>query len=220
MINVLLADQQRIVCEGIRHILESDKQIQVAGYAKDADEVLRMCERVKPDIVIMDNNLPGMHELDCVSGIRSAYSGIRIVILTDSKSQNHVLTALKNGTDGYILKDVQSEELILAVKIAAKGLTVIHKDVLSSITDQVQQLHAMARQPELDIALTEREMKVIQLIVEGKENREIAKSLYMSEGTVKNTVTGILRKLNLRSRIQLVVFAVQHQLVKIPQPSF
>ncbi len=214
MIKVILADDQRLMSEGIKLILEKDKDIKVVGYAESGDEVLKLCEQFQPDVVLMDINLP---EIDGMSGlklIKTRFGSARVIVLTGSKDAEKILTAMNDGANGYMLKDVHPEALIMSVKGAAFGLGIMQEEALFSFTAHVNACTALSlKQPrKLDVKLTEREISIIRYIIEGKENREIAKCIYLSEGTVKNTISGLLKKLDLRDRIQLVVFAFKNGL--------
>lgn len=215
MISVVLADGQRILSEGIKLILEGDKEIKVVGFAASIDEVLNLCENLVPDIVLMDITMLGCDGVTGAKLITNQYESIKVIILTECKDNESIFRAMNSGANGYMLKDINPEELIMAVKSVALGLSVLHKDVFFSVTEHVStnEKNAVLNKSHLNVVLTERELSIIRYIIEGKENREIALSLYMSEGTIKNSISGILRKLDLKDRIQLVVFALKNNLV-------
>ena len=212
MIKVLLADGQRIMCEGIKHILEEDTEINVVGYALNAEGILKLCDKYLPDVLLMDIALPGTDVIGTTSKIRAKLKSLKIIILTTSTECEKVLLALNCGAHGYILKDVEAEDLIVAVRGVSKGLNVMNQEAITSVKHYVSERYIPPYAEGIHAKLTDREKNIIRIVVEGKENREIAKTLFMSEGTVKNTLTVILRKLNVKTRIQLVVFAVRNQL--------
>jgi DNA-binding NarL/FixJ family response regulator len=215
MISVVLADGQRILSEGIKRILEGDKEIKVVGSAGTINEVLKLCEHLVPDIVLMDITMLGSDGVTGAKLITNKYESIKVIILTEHKDNESIFKAMHSGANGYMLKDINPEELIMAVKGVALGLSVLHKDVFFSVSEHVNTnvKYSVLNKSHLNVVITERELSIIRYIIEGKENREIALSLYMSEGTIKNCISGILRKLDLRDRIQLVVFALKNDLV-------
>ncbi len=213
MITVVVADSQRIVCEGIKLILEREPDMQVVGFASTVDEAVSMCERCRPNVVLMDANMKSADGTDGTERILIHSDGATKVIVL-SKDEEGILQAISNGANGYVLKTINSEELILTIKSTVRGLSVMHQEAFSGFARQMRNAKksdSSLRQP-WDVSLTKRELEIIHQVIEGKENREIAKSLYISEGTVKNTISGILKKLNLKTRIQLVVFALRNDI--------
>jgi len=217
MISVVLADSQRILSEGIKLILEGDKEIKVVGFAASISEVLQLCENLVPDIVLMDITMLGRDGVTGAKLITNRFDSIKVIILTECKDNESIFRAMNSGANGYMLKDINQEELIMAVKSVALGLSVLHKDVFISVSEHVSSngrgSTAVLNKSQLNVVITERELSIIRYIIEGKENREIALSLYMSEGTIKNAISGILRKLDLKDRIQLVVYVLKNNLV-------
>lgn len=215
MISVVLADSQRISSEGIKLILEGDNEIKVVGFAASISEVLLLCENLNPDIVLMDITMLGRDGVTGAKLITNRFETIKVIILTECKDNESIFRAMNSGANGYMLKDINPEELIMAVKSVALGLSVLHKDVFISVTEHVSTngANAVLNKSHLNVVITERELSIIRYIIEGKENREIALNLYMSEGTIKNAISGILRKLDLKDRIQLVVFVLKNNLV-------
>jgi DNA-binding NarL/FixJ family response regulator len=215
MISVVLADDQRIMSEGIKLILEGDKEIKVVGLASNGLEAFNLCEELLPDIVLMDIAMPVNDGIAGAKLIKNKFNSIKIIILTGCKDAENILSAMNYGANGYMLKDINPEELIMTVKSVALGLNVMHKDVIFSVTEHVNTngITSKVTKGSFDRCINEREISIIRHIVEGMENREIARSLYMSEGTIKNTISGILKKLNLKDRIQLVVYVIKNGLV-------
>jgi DNA-binding NarL/FixJ family response regulator len=216
MINVLLADDHKIMSAGIKLILEGDKEIKVVGYAANIDEAINLCMELSPDVILMDIAM-STHDGELGAKlIKNNFSSIKVIILTGCTDAENIILAMKCGANGYMLKNINPEELIMTVKTVALGLNVMHKDAFYSVSEHV---HMNERGPVLNKSnsnvniITEREISIIRHIIEGKENREIAKTLYMSEGTIKNIISGIFKKLDLRDRIQLVVFAIKNDLV-------
>ena len=213
MIKVVLADSQRIVCEGIKLILERDPDIQVVGFASKVDEALSLCEEYHPNVVLMDANMKSADGSDGTERILAHSKGETKVIIL-SKDEEGIIQAISNGANGYVLKTINSEDLILTIKSTTRGLSVMHQEAFTGFARYMKsdkRTNPSARQP-WEVMLTKRELDIIHQVIEGKENREIAKSLFISEGTVKNTISSILKKLNLKTRIQLVVFALRNDI--------
>lgn len=213
MITVVVADSQRIVCEGIKLILEREPDMQVVGFASTVDETLSLCERCQPNVVLMDANMKSADGADGTERILIHPHGESKVIVL-SKDKEGIIQAISNGANGYVLKTINSEDLILTIKSTVRGLSVMHQEAFSGFARQMRndkKSDSPLRQT-WDVNLTKRELEIIHQVIEGKENREIAKSLFISEGTVKNTISGILKKLNLKTRIQLVVFALRNDI--------
>lgn len=213
MIKVVSADSQRIFCEGIKLILERDPDILVVGFASTVDETLRLCEEYHPNVVLMDANMKSADGLDGIERILIHSRGETKVIIL-SKDDENIIQAISNGANGYVLKTINSEDLILTIKSTVRGLSVMHQEAFTGFARYMKsdkKKESSVRQP-WEVNLTKRELEIIHQVIEGKENREIAKSLFISEGTVKNTLSGILKKLNLKTRIQLVVFALKNDI--------
>ncbi|MCX7708591.1 MAG: response regulator transcription factor [Clostridia bacterium] len=215
MIKVVIADDQVILRESLKFIVEQDPEIEVVGCAGNGREALKQCDQLIPNIVLMDIMMPGCDGVEGTRLIKEKYSSIKVLILTTFNDDENISKALKNGADGYILKDIKPEELILAIKSVARGLGIIHKNAMSSVVKQFNSNQETGTQKDLNInvELTEREIGIIKLIVDGNNNKEIASELFLTEGSVKNIITGILAKLKLKDRTQLAVFAVKNNLV-------
>ncbi|MCX7922218.1 MAG: response regulator transcription factor [Clostridia bacterium] len=219
MIKVLIVDDQLILKESLKYIIEQDNDIEVVGCAENGKAALQMCDKFLPDVVLMDIMMPVCDGVEGTKLIKRKHSSIKVIILTTFSDDANISKALENGADGYILKEITPEELVMAIKNVAKGFGIIHKKTYNAI---VRQLNSANNEPEhiikeektkANIELTDREIVIIRSIVEGKSNREIAAELYLTEGRVKNIITEILAKLKLKDRIQLVVYAVKNNLV-------
>lgn len=215
MIRVLIADDQTMIRNGIKFIIEQDKEIEVVGCASNGREACELCEKLRPDVVLMDIVMPVCDGIEGTRLIKEKCGGTKVLILTTFNEDENVSRALKNGADGFMLKDIETEELLLTLKSIAKGLRVIHEDAFDAV---VKQLDSGKKHPEHRSVipeghLSEREKTIIQLIVFGKNNREIAGELFLSEGSVRNMISAVLSKLNLKDRTQLAVFAVKNNIV-------
>ena len=210
MIRVIIADDQKIIREGLKFIIEQDEEIKVIGLASNGNEALQLCEKNNADLILLDIVMPELDGIAAAKILKEKYQNIKIIILTTFNEEELVTEALKNGADGYILKDIDSKELIYVIKNTLKGLKIFHNDVFEKI---VKKIDIQKKTDKLKLNLSEKELEIVKLIVYGKSNKEIASDLNLNEGTIKNIVSSILSKLNLDSRTQLAVFAVNNNLV-------
>ena len=215
MIRVLIADDQAVIRNGIKFIIEQDRDIEVVGCAANGREAFELCERLKPDVVLMDIIMPVCDGIEGTKLIKNKNCATKVIILTTFNNDENVSNALKNGADGFVLKDIETDELLLAVKSIAKGLRVMHGDAFGTVIKQLntQKTPDFGQTANTETQLSEREIEIVRLIVFGKNNREIAAELFLSEGSVRNMISAILSKLRLKDRTQLAVFAVKNNVV-------
>lgn len=215
MIKVVIADDIIILRESIKYMLESDPDIKVVGTAGDGFEACIMCESLKPDIVLMDIMMPGCNGIEATKIIKEKYSNVKVVILSTFGDDENVKHSIKSGALGYVLKDADPKDLIEIVKNVSKGYSIIHQNVMESISRNIPEESDLVSSEDerKKYRLTNRELTILKLIVDGKSNKEIASEIFITEGALRNAVSEILRKLNLRDRIQLAVFAVKNHLV-------
>ncbi|HUW66037.1 MAG TPA: response regulator transcription factor [Spirochaetia bacterium] len=215
-IRVVIADDQSIIRDGLKLILEMESDLKVVGLASNGEEACEMAERLRPDIVLMDIKMPVIDGAEGTRRICEAYPEIKVIILTTFSEDEYIFPALRSGAKGYLLKDVESDELANSIRTVARGGVLIHPAVAARVVkglsvspkdeDNAEQLKATAD-------LTPRELEIAKLIGKGMTNREIAARLFISEGTVKNHITNILSKLYLRDRTQIALYATQNKLV-------
>lgn len=210
MLKVLMVDDQIILRESLKFIIEQDNEIEVIGSAGNGMEALELCKKEAPDLILMDIMMPICDGVEGTKLIKELNPSIKVLILTTFNDTENVSKALQNGADGYILKNVKPDELILAIKSTAKGLTILHKNTFDTFLNQSK---IKQNKLELNFTLSEQEIKIISLIVDGKSNKEISDDLHFAEGSIKNIISSILNKLKLRDRTQLAVFAVKNNLV-------
>ena len=214
MITVALADDQEIIREGIKMILSLDIELNVLFEAGDGNELLDKMEEKQPDVILMDIRMPVLDGVAATKLIKKKYPNVRVIILTTFSDDEYIFEGLKNGADGYILKDSNSEDIIRAIKTAHAGNILLNPEVAAKV---VRALNASGagnirqKSAERLNLLTPRELDVAQLVASGKNNREICKKLFLSEGTVKNYVTRILEKLELSSRTELAVYIMTNE---------
>ncbi len=212
MINIVIADDQEIVREGLKMILSLNEEIQIIAEASNGKELLNLVDLNKPDVVLMDIRMPEMDGIEATRHLKEKYPDIKIVILTTFNEDEYIFEGLKNGADGYILKDSGSKEIIAAIKSAVQGdmllnpkVTVKVINALNSINIDKRPDKAIDENEKLKQILTPRELEVSMYILSGKTNRDIAKQMYVTEGTVKNYVSRILEKLELNNRAELII---------------
>ncbi|WP_297417594.1 response regulator transcription factor [Clostridium sp.] len=217
MTRVIIAEDQRLLRESFKNIIENNSDIQVIACASNGEEAYNLCKEHEPDVVLMDLSMPICNGTEATKLIKSNFPSVKVLILTASNDKMDVTDAISNGADGYILKDISTEELILSIKSASLGLGIITKDILSPIVSNLRKENKKTKKKALNIEginifLTEREIKIVSMIVDGKDNKEIGASLFIAEGTVKNIITEIISKLQLKDRTQLAVYAVKNGL--------
>ena len=218
-VRVVIADDQALVREGFRMVLDARDGIDVVGEAGDGDEAVRVVTRLEPDVVLMDVRMPGVDGLEATRRLVDAGTGARIVILTTFDVDEYVFAALRSGASGFLLKDVRPDELVEGVRVVARGDALLAPSVTRRLLDRfVGALPDPAGAPPPPNLLTEREVEVLRLVAEALTNVEIAERLHLSEPTVKTHVSSLLRKLGLRGRVQAVVYAYDVGLVR-PRPS-
>jgi DNA-binding NarL/FixJ family response regulator len=214
MIKVIVCDDQEIVCQGLRTILNSDSKIEVVATAHDGMELLPLLEKFQPDLVLMDLKMPVMNGVQATQRIRQSFPQIKILILTTYDDDEWLFDAIRGGASGYLLKDTPASALIQAIKGTVAGETFIDPSVagkiLTSIAEPKKQvLHKSS------IQLSDREMDIMQLMARGLTNADIARELFLSEGTVRNYTSAIFAKLGVNDRTQAVIAALRHGLVNL-----
>jgi len=213
---VIIADDYRLLRESFKSIIENNSDIEVVACAANGAEAFDLCSEYKPDLLLMDIAMPICNGIEATKLIKAKYPEIKILILTASFDEINVTEALKTGADGYILKDVGKEELILSIQSTAIGLGIIQREILNTFaTGNITNEYAKNKTIDRDgisITMTERQLKIIKMIVEGCDNKQISSSLFIAEGTVKNTISEIIAKLQLKDRTQLAVFAIKNNL--------
>ncbi|TET55510.1 MAG: response regulator transcription factor [Anaerolineales bacterium] len=209
-IRVLLVDDQQLVREGLRVLLDMVPDVRVVGEASNGAEAVELARRLKPDVVLMDVRMPELDGVAATRLIRSACPEVRVLILTTFDDDEYVFEGLRAGAAGYLLKDVPSEQLTEAIRATARGEAFIHPAVTSKVVAEFARLtereHSRREQP-LDEPLSARELEVLALLAEGLSNREIGERLFIATGTAKNHVSSILAKLGVRDRTQAVLQA-------------
>lgn len=210
MIRIILAEDQKMVRQGLRMMMETDPNLQVVAEATNGKEAIAACEVFLYDIVILDIRMPEMDGLKAAQTIHQRWPDRKILILTTFNDERYATEALKSGANGYMLKNAEAEELIRAIRSCMSGGLSLQDQVAAKL---VPSLIHQQREIEIDSSLTVRELEVMRLVGNGKNNKEIAAQLHLSVGTVKNHISIILDKLALRDRTQLAIYTIRHHIV-------
>jgi DNA-binding NarL/FixJ family response regulator len=213
VIRVLLADDQALVRAGFRMILKAEPGIEVAGEAGDGDEAVRLARELLPDVVLMDVRMPVLDGIEATRRIVDGDDAPRVLVLTTFDLDEYVYEALRAGASGFLLEDAPEEQLVAGIRIVAGGGSLFAPAVTRRLVERFAGARPRTPPPGLD-ELTARELEVLRLVARGLSNAEIAGSLVVSEHTVKTHVAHVLRKLDLRDRVQAVVLAYEAGLVR------
>lgn len=212
---VLIADDIMILRQGLKAVLEQDNEIEVVALAENGKEAFEKCKVYHPDVVLMDMRMP---EYDGSYGIRMLKEHlpeIKVLVLTTFDDEETIEQALSSGADGYILKEMEDEKVIASVKSVYAGMSIFGDNVYKVMRNRMEQAPKASEQAkaiESDQHFTDRERDIIKLVAQGYDNKEIATELFLAEGTVRNNISKVLEKLELKDRTQLAVYAVKHGL--------
>jgi two-component system nitrate/nitrite response regulator NarL len=238
MIRVLLVDDHTLFRSGIRSLLQSYACFEIVGEAGDGREGIRLAGQLRPDVALLDNNMPGLSGREAARLLLEEAPETRVLMLTVSEDADDLIETLRAGACGYLLKNIQAETLVSAIKTAAQGESVVSPQMMGKLLGGVRSAAGRsvaggAVAPALTVGgrsttagtgeggdvdrLSPREREILQFIARGQSNKEIARALDLSESTVKIHVQNMLRKLNLSSRVQAAVFAVEHGIGQSPE---
>ncbi|MBM3469219.1 MAG: response regulator transcription factor [Armatimonadetes bacterium] len=210
-IRVLLADDHALFRRGLASLLASQPDIEVVGEAGDGNEAIERARELMPDVVLMDVRMPGVGGLEATRRLKEEMPYVRIVMLTVSESEDDLFGALKNGAQGYLLKNLDPDDLIACLHQVQRGEAPLAPPMAAKILREFA-----APSPRPGPALTPRERQVLELVAKGDANKEIARHLQISENTVKNHLRNILEKLHLQNRVQAVMYALREGLITPP----
>lgn len=213
MIKVLIADDQTLIRDSLKIVLDTQENIEVTDAVANGVEVIRSVRAKRPDVILMDIRMPEMDGVQCTQIIKENYPEIKIIILTTFDDDEYIFSALKYGASGYLLKGISMGELVDAIKKVYSGNAMINGDIANKVLGMFSKLAQHDMTINIDDKavdeITGSEWKVIKLITCGMSNKEIAGKLCLSEGSVRNYLSSILRKLDLRDRTQLAIWGVQ-----------
>ncbi|MFD9949491.1 response regulator [Nonomuraea sp. NPDC059023] len=206
-IRVLLADDQELIRQGLRKMLDIEDSIEVVGEAADGEEALRTAGQCHPDVALVDARMPGMNGVELITLLSARYPAVAALVLSTFDEDGYIFGALRGGAVGYLLKDCTPEELVDAIRRVGRGETVLASPIAARLVTEIRRSAAPVPPGALadDERLSAREVQVAELISTGATNKEIAARLLLTEGTVKNHVTSLLRKYHLRDRTQLAL---------------
>lgn len=213
MIDLIICDDQEVVCQGLNAILSTAENLQVVGIANNGLEALDLIEKYNPNVVLMDLKMPIMNGIHATKNIKEKSPNTKVLVLTTYDADAWLFDAIRNGADGYLLKDTSREALINAIEEVHEGKTPLDSKVAGKLFHQLSK-QALPGDTTLGQDLTNREKEILKLISHGMNNAEIAQNLFLSEGTVRNYVSGILDKLEVDDRTQAAVLALRYGLVE------
>ncbi|TYR80136.1 response regulator transcription factor [Priestia megaterium] len=222
---IVIIDDHQLFREGVKRILDFEKDFEVVAEGDDGNEAIALVEEHQPDVVIMDINMPAVNGVEATKQLVEVNPDAKVIILSIHDDETYVTHALQTGARGYLLKEMDADALIEAVKVVAEGGSYLHPKVTHSLVKEYRRLASQGQSSSyphepIEIRrplhlLTRRECEVLQLLADGKSNRGIGEALYISEKTVKNHVSNILQKMNVNDRTQAVVVAIKNGWVEV-----
>lgn len=200
-IRILVADDQTLMRDGLKTIIDLEDNMEVIGTAKNGQEAVEFCKNQLPDLILMDIRMPGMDGVESTKIIKSLYPDVVVLILTTFNDDDYIIDALAHGASGYILKDIEGDELIKTINDAYKGSFMLPSDVAIKIAKKLAKNNIVTAEEKHSLeGLSDREIEVAKMVALGFNNKQIASSLFISEGTVKNYISGIYSKLGTSDR--------------------
>lgn len=209
----MLVDDHAVLRDGLKNILGMEQGIEVVGEAISGSEAVQKAASLLPDVILMDINIPDINGIEVTKMIKRDFPMMKILILTMYDHDEYFMSAIREGADGYLLKDAPSQHVVDAIYSVTKGQSVIHPAMTKKFLNFQKPQQPLSEAKEL---LTEREKEVLLCLVQGMNNKEIGEALFISDKTVKIHVSKIFKKLEVKSRSQVVIYAVQNQLVPLP----
>ncbi len=225
--SIVIIDDHQLFREGVKRILDFEPTFQVVAEGDDGEQAVALIEQHNPDVVIMDINMPHLNGIEATKQLIDTYPDTKVIILSIHDDESYVTHALKTGATGYLLKEMDADSLVEAVKVVAEGGSYLHPRVTHNLVKEFRRLAVASGQSvsaqsytEMEVRrplhlLTRRECEVLQLLTDGRSNRGIGDDLYISEKTVKNHVSNILQKMNVNDRTQAVVVAIKNGWVEV-----
>jgi len=208
---IVLVDDHEVVRLGIKSLLERHPHFEVVGEASTAKEALEVVERLLPDVVLMDIRLPGASGIEATEDITNSFPEIKVIMLTSYAEDDMLFSAIRAGASGYVLKQIGAEDLIKAIEAVGRGEALLDPAVTQRVFQEVRRA-VKEEEASAFVNLSQQERHVLLLVSEGRTNREIAKTLFLGEGTVRNYVSSILSKLCVSNRAEAAAYAVEHSL--------
>lgn len=223
MTKIIIIDDHQLFREGVKRILDFEDTFEVVAEGDDGADIVRIYREVLPDVVLMDINMPGKNGVDATSELVKEFPDAKVIMLSIHDDESYVSHALKSGALGYMLKEMDADEIVEAIKIVANGGSYLHPKVTKNLVAEFRRLSEHENKGNFHQTeirrpfhlLTKRECEVLQLLTDGQSNRTIGETLYISEKTVKNHVSSILQKMNVNDRTQAVVTAIKNGWVEV-----
>ena len=211
-ISVLLVDDHVLFRQALRHLLETEQDIRVVGEASDGSQVEQLVEEQHPDVVVMDISMPAIDGIAATQILRDKYPSLGIIVLTMFAEDSQVIRAIRAGADGYLLKNIESGKVVDAIRAVARGESVVDPELATKVLNEFRRLSDVDGYNNI-AGLTEREVSLLQLVANGLSNKEIATELGLAESTVKNRLSILFQKLDVKDRTQAAIYAMTHGLV-------
>lgn len=216
MINIVIVDDQDLIRESLEFILNSKKDLSVVGTSSNGSDGLKLINKLNPNVVLMDIRMPEMDGIECIKKIKMDRPNIAVITLTTFDDDEYIYDSIKFGARGYLLKSIKPDELIHAVRIVANGGSFMTPDITTKafefFSDMAKANYKLNGDMKSVNKLQHNEKEIIKLVGCGYSNKEISSEMYLSDGTIRNYISGILSKLNLRDRTQMAIFALQNGL--------
>ena len=206
-VRVFVVDDQALVREGLKTLLDLDERIEVVGEAADGVEALERLPAARPEVALVDVRMPRMDSVELATRLAAEHPRVAVILLTTFDDDEYVFGGLRAGAKGYLLKDAPPEELVLAIEKAHRGETVLGGQVASRVVSELLRLGGPSRGDDVLGPLSEREVEVLKLVAAGASNKEISQKLYITEGNAKNHVSKIVRKLGVKDRLGAALYA-------------
>ncbi len=215
MVKIVIVDDQELMRDGLATILNLRSEIEVVGVASNGQEAFEKASELQPDLVLMDIRMPIANGVEGTKLITTAFPEIKVLMLTTFNDSGLIFEALEQGASGYLLKDMPTDAIVQAIMTVQSGGMVLPKELTAEIVKEMKRTQSpevTSETPDIIKELTERELEVLQKLGHGLNNKEIAQELYITEGTVKNHVSNLISKLELRDRTQAAIFAVRYNI--------
>lgn len=214
-ISVLLADDHILFRQALRHLLEMEFDIKVVAEASDGASAIALVDELHPDVVLLDISMPAMDGIVATARLREEYPDIGIIILTMFAEDSHIIRAIRAGANGYLLKNSDSARVINAIRAVSRGQSILDPSLVAKLLDEFRKMSDV-RVPTNVSGLTDRELELLRLVARGLSNKEIASTLELAESTVKNRLSILFEKLDVKDRTQAAIYAMSHGLISQP----